>query len=134
MNLTTRTAFAIKNFREHMRITDNLTLAGLLKRYARKHPTACRLAKGSTVLAGAYFILMSLFPGTSLPLQRDIKLSLLALYRPPHSAPASPLRPGTTTSSVPSRSSTSSSSTRSRWLPSTPSSSTCPSWGACWAR
>lgn len=112
MNLTTKTAFRLKNFRDHMRITDNVTLAGMLKRYARRHPRATAIAKGSTVLGGVYFLMMSLLPGTSLPLQKDIKLSLLALYLSPHSAPESQPRRGTTISSAQTRSSTSSSSTK----------------------
>ena len=106
MNLTTRTAFRLKNFRSHMRISDNLSLAGLLRRWARRHPKAAACAKGGTVLGGVYFLMMSLLPGSQLPLQGEVKLSLLALYPSPHPAPAFWPRPGTTTSSAPSRSST----------------------------
>lgn len=134
MNLATRIAFRLKNFRHHMRITDNASLAGLIRRFARRHPRATALAKGATVLGGVYFLMMSLLPGTSLPLQSNAKLSLLALYSSLHAAPGSQPRPGTTTSSVPTRSSTSSGSTRSRWPPSTRSCSSRASCAECCER
>lgn len=108
-----KTVFSFKNFRNHMGIKDNITLAGIMKRYTRKYPRVYALAKGTTVLGGVYFIMMSLFPGTSMPLQKDIKLSLFALYAFNHYlALVSQYKHGTITSSLLSQNNISSSSTK----------------------
>jgi hypothetical protein len=75
---TLKIAYGFKNFQNHMGISDNVTLAGLLKRYTRKYPRTYNFMKKGTLLGGVYLVIMSLIPGTALPLQKEIKLSIFA--------------------------------------------------------
>jgi hypothetical protein len=86
--LAFRIAYGLKNFQNHMGIQSNVTLGGLLRRSARRYPRAYNLLRKGSVLCGIYFVMMSLIPGTSLPLQTPIKISLLASYATLYSAPA----------------------------------------------
>lgn len=70
--------FGFKNFQNHMGITSNITLRGLLRRTARRYPRVWGAVRKGSLLCGIYFVMMSLIPGTSLPLQTPTKISLLA--------------------------------------------------------
>jgi hypothetical protein len=95
MHLRTVISFGFKNFQSHMGITSNVTLRGLLRRTARRYPRVWGAVRKGSLLCGMYFVMMSLIPGTSLPLQTSTKLSLLATYNPHYSDLASLLSAGT---------------------------------------
>ncbi len=80
--LCTRMRSGFKNFQSHMGITSNITLRGLLRRTTRRYPRAWGVLRKGALLCGIYFVMMSLIPGTSLPLQTPTKLALLATYLP----------------------------------------------------
>lgn len=101
MQIARGISFGFKNFQTHMGITSNITLRGLLRRTARRYPRAWGVLRKGSLFCGIYFVMMSLIPGTSLPLQTPIKLSLLAAYNQHYSVHASLLSPGTTPPSRP---------------------------------
>lgn len=71
--------YGCKNFKHHMNITNNITLKGLLRRYQRKYPTFFRGMKLTFIISGLYVIGLSMIPGTTLPLQQQIKISCFGM-------------------------------------------------------
>jgi hypothetical protein len=69
--------YGVKSFKDHMKISDNITLKGLIRRYQRKYPTFFSVAKKTFIVSGIYMIGMSLIPGSALPVQKRIKMSVL---------------------------------------------------------
>lgn len=65
--------YGCKNFKGHMGIKNNVTLAGLLRRSQRRNPRFFSFLRKAAIISGLYFITMSLVPGSDLPLQTSIK-------------------------------------------------------------
>jgi len=65
--------YGCKNFKNHMGIRDNVTLAGIIKRSERRNPRFFNFIKGATLVCSLYFIAMSFLPGSQQPLQASIK-------------------------------------------------------------
>jgi len=65
--------YGYKNFKNHMGIQDNITLAGLIKRSERRNRRFFSYIRRVAIISGLYFITMSLVPGSDQPLQASIK-------------------------------------------------------------
>jgi hypothetical protein len=92
--------YGFKDFQNHMGISSNVTLKGMIKRSMRKYPRIANAVRTISIAGSIYFILMSLIPGSSLPLQKPIKVSVLNLYLSDHAVLSSSLGDGTTTSLI----------------------------------
>lgn len=77
---TFKIRYGFKDFQNHMGISSNTTLMGMLKRTIRKYPKTAKTAKTISVIGSFYFIMMSFIPGSNLPFQKPIKISILTLY------------------------------------------------------
>ena len=73
--------YACKNFKDHMKITDNVTLKGIMRRYQRKYPRVFMTVKHGFIVSGIYLVGMSLIPGTTLPFQQLIKFYFFRMYQ-----------------------------------------------------
>jgi hypothetical protein len=62
-----------------MGISSNVTLMGMIKRYLRRYPKTVKSAKTVSVFGSLYFIMMVFVPGSELPFQKPIKISILNL-------------------------------------------------------
>lgn len=63
-----------------MEIKNNVTLGGLMKRFQRKYPKTSQGIRKSFIMSSLFFIMMTLIPGCSLPLQTSIKITVLDVY------------------------------------------------------
>jgi len=53
-----------KNFKEHMKISDNVTMRGIIRRYERKYPRFFGATKKSFVISGLIVLMLATIPGT----------------------------------------------------------------------
>ena len=86
----------IKNFRNHMDIKDNVTLGGLIRRFQRKHPKITNFVRKGFLTSSLFCIIMIMIPGCGLPLQTQIKISMLNVYSSCNKDLVSCLQSGTT--------------------------------------
>jgi hypothetical protein len=56
--------YANKNFRDHMKITDNVTIRGLLRRYERRFPRFFSFTKKTFIVCGITVLMLALIPGS----------------------------------------------------------------------
>ena len=74
------TRYAIKNFKDHMHIKNDVTLKGLIRKFNRQYPRTSTFISRSFILCSIYFISMTLIPGSTLPLQKQSKILVMDVY------------------------------------------------------
>ena len=72
--------YACKNFKNHMKIEDNVTFRGIMRRYQRKYPRVSMVIRHGFIVSSLYMIGMSMIPGSSLPFQKSIKFYFFRMY------------------------------------------------------
>lgn len=58
------TRYGHKNFRDHMQISDNITIKGILRRYQRKYPQFFSFTKKSFIMSSLCVLILALVPGS----------------------------------------------------------------------
>lgn len=131
---TFKIRYGFKDFQNHMGISANTTLMGMLRRTLRKYPRTAKTVKTVSTMGSFYFIMMNFIPGSDLPFQKSIKISILNLYEFNHTVLSSSLRVGTITFSILILKPISLESIRSCWLLSICRSLICSSQFLPWRR
>lgn len=76
--------YGFKDFQHHMGISSNTTIMGMFRRTFRKHPKIAKALKTITIMGSLYFVMMNFIPGSNLPFQKSIKISVFSLYQLDH--------------------------------------------------